>query len=469
MGFFLPGVPREMKTLFGELVLPELEGFVRESIHQVRLRTFGMTESGVNDRLAGIEAAHGVTLAYRAHFPEIEVKVLARAEAADHAASKARAAADEVISRLGPDVVYGEGDVGFAEMLGRLLVERKLTLAVAESCTGGTVARLLTERAGSSDFFLGGAVTYANSAKQEISGRTTGHVGSVRRGERRGLPCHGRGGPRALRFEHRARHHRHRRARRRHAGQTRGHGALRGRDGGRHQRSANGLSGLADPGAGHRRVRRAGAGAQGRAARTRGGMSESSPSGSLRAFFALPVRDADKAPILDAQRRLRRALETSRLEPRFIVAEQLHITLKFLGQVSPERVPALAAIGARRAAEHAPFTPSLSHVTAFGSPRRARVIVVGFDEPDASLEKLAADIESDVEPLGIPRETRPFVPHVSLARLKRPGDASAALESAKLAPSPAHFDELRLYRSELTPAGGVYSVLGSWPLSGSPT
>jgi len=165
--FFMPGVPREMKTMFGELVTPALAPFVREGMHQVRMKTFGMTESGVNDKLAGVEAEHGVTLAYRAHFPEIEVKVLARGADAE---TRARAAADAVVARLGPDVVYGEGDVTFAEQLGKLLVERKLTLSVAESCTGGTVGRLLTERSGSSDFFVGGVISYANSAKEALLG-----------------------------------------------------------------------------------------------------------------------------------------------------------------------------------------------------------------------------------------------------------------------------------------------------------
>lgn len=168
--FFMPGVPREMKTMFAELVAPALGPFLRGAMHQVRLKTFGMTESGVNDRLAGIEQEHGVTLAYRAHFPEIEVKVLARAEVLDAARARARAAADAVIARLGPDVVYGEGDVTFAEELGKLLVSKKLTLAVAESCTGGTVGRLLTERSGASEFFVGGVISYANSAKQSLLG-----------------------------------------------------------------------------------------------------------------------------------------------------------------------------------------------------------------------------------------------------------------------------------------------------------
>lgn len=165
--FFMPGVPREMKSMFGEQVAPALEPFVKGQMFQVRLKTFGMTESAVNDRLAGIEAEHAVTLAYRAHFPEIEVKVLARGS---DCPARARAAANAVIARLGLDVVYGEGDVTFAQQLGKLLVERKLTLGVAESCTGGTVGRLLTERGGASDFFVGGVICYANRVKEGLLG-----------------------------------------------------------------------------------------------------------------------------------------------------------------------------------------------------------------------------------------------------------------------------------------------------------
>jgi competence/damage-inducible protein CinA-like protein len=170
LGFFMPGVPREMKTMFGELVAPTLGPFVRDAIHQVRLKTFGMTESAVNDKLAGVETAHQVVLGYRAHFPEIEVKILARAAEAAEASARARRAADDVAGRLGPDVVYAEGDVTFAQALGQLLVERKQTITVAESCTGGNVSRLLTERSGSSDYFVGGAVTYSNRAKERILG-----------------------------------------------------------------------------------------------------------------------------------------------------------------------------------------------------------------------------------------------------------------------------------------------------------
>src|SRR5439155_1560267 len=79
-GFFMPGVPGEMKPMFTAHVAPELATGLQGGSHQVRLRTFGLPESQVNDRLSGIEVEYGVTIGYRAHFPEIEVKVLARAE-----------------------------------------------------------------------------------------------------------------------------------------------------------------------------------------------------------------------------------------------------------------------------------------------------------------------------------------------------------------------------------------------------
>lgn len=167
--FFLPGVPGEMKPMFSAFVAPEVRSSATEGICQVRLKTFGLPESTVNDRLAGVEAAHRVTIGYRAHFPEIEVKVLARRDTAAVAEADARRAAEEVRARLA-EFVYAEGDVTFGEAVCELLRSRSLTLGTAESCTGGLVAELLTERAGASDVFRGAVVAYANSVKENVLG-----------------------------------------------------------------------------------------------------------------------------------------------------------------------------------------------------------------------------------------------------------------------------------------------------------
>jgi nicotinamide-nucleotide amidase len=170
LAFFLPGVPREMKGLFEEYVAPEAKALVSEHVHQILLRTFGMSESAINDRLTGIAEEHGVTVGYRAHFPEIEVKLLARASESSAAGERARAAADAVRTRLGEDIVYGEGLRALPDVVGALLVERQLKLGLAESCTGGLTSTWLTDQGGSSAYFEGGAVVYSNALKQALLG-----------------------------------------------------------------------------------------------------------------------------------------------------------------------------------------------------------------------------------------------------------------------------------------------------------
>lgn len=168
--YFMPGVPTEMNKMFEEQVVPRIRDLAPNDSHQIRYRTFGLPESVVGEKLRGVEEAFaGVTIGYRAHFPEIEVKVLARA--ADKAAAQAlcERAATEVRARLG-DVVYGDGEDTFAGVVGRALRTRGKTLAIAESCTGGLVGALVTKEPGASDFLLLDAVTYANSAKQRVLG-----------------------------------------------------------------------------------------------------------------------------------------------------------------------------------------------------------------------------------------------------------------------------------------------------------
>ena len=170
LAYFMPGVPFEMKAMFEAHVTPAITPLVRERHFQVLLRTFGLPESAVNDRLAGIEAEFGVLIGYRATTPEIEVKVLARAPDVENAQHRAERAAAVVRARLGDEVVFGEGKARFPEAVCQLLEAKGLTLGLAESCTGGLVAQLVTTHAGASVVFRGSAVTYANEAKIALLG-----------------------------------------------------------------------------------------------------------------------------------------------------------------------------------------------------------------------------------------------------------------------------------------------------------
>jgi nicotinamide-nucleotide amidase len=168
--YFLPGVPREMKRMFEEQVAPRVRGIAPNNLFQSHLRTFGLPESAVGERLAGVEASFpGATIGYRAHFPEIEVKVLARAVSQAAARDVCERATAEVRSRLGT-YVFGDAEDTFAGVIGRALRARGWTLAIAESCTGGLVGHMITREPGASDYLLLDAVTYANSAKSRVLG-----------------------------------------------------------------------------------------------------------------------------------------------------------------------------------------------------------------------------------------------------------------------------------------------------------
>ena len=159
-----------MKRMFEEQVVPRIRALAPNTHCQSRLRSFGLPESIVGERLAGIEGTfEGTTIGYRAHFPEIEVKVLARASSHDLARDICDKATSEVRARLN-GFIYGESADSFAGVVGRALRARGWTLAIAESCTGGLVGHMVTREPGASDFLLLDAVTYSNSAKSRVLG-----------------------------------------------------------------------------------------------------------------------------------------------------------------------------------------------------------------------------------------------------------------------------------------------------------
>lgn len=169
--FFMPGVPREMKRMFAEQVVPRVEKLRAEpSVFEVRVyRSFGLTESAADQILQGLEEQNpGVKLGFRAHFPEIQIKLTVKGP--DVAAARARldAAAEEVMRRVGTYVFSDNAPM--EAVVGEALTREKATLATAESCTGGLVAQMITAVPGSSAYFDRGFVTYSNEAKHDLLG-----------------------------------------------------------------------------------------------------------------------------------------------------------------------------------------------------------------------------------------------------------------------------------------------------------
>ncbi len=165
--FFLPGVPRELRPMVEDYVIPELEkrsGGRRKYVTRL-VRTYGLRESEIAQRLSGLERK-GVRLGYRAHFPEVHLRVSAEGRTVEEAQALAEGFIGEITSRLGRAVFSTTGEE-LEEVVGKLLLERGMTLALAESCTGGLVAHRITNVPGSSNYFERGVVSYSNEAKIE--------------------------------------------------------------------------------------------------------------------------------------------------------------------------------------------------------------------------------------------------------------------------------------------------------------
>jgi nicotinamide-nucleotide amidase len=166
--YFMPGVPVEMERIFDECVVRRIVAMAAPRSYQIVLRTYGLGESAVGEKLAGLEATlPGLTLGYRVRSPEVDVKVLARADDFGTARALAERAATDARTRLG-DAVFGSDDEQYAAAVGRSLRSRGYSLAVAESCTGGLVGAMLTAVPGSSDYLLLDAVVYANAMKERV-------------------------------------------------------------------------------------------------------------------------------------------------------------------------------------------------------------------------------------------------------------------------------------------------------------
>jgi nicotinamide-nucleotide amidase len=171
--YFLPGVPYEMKRMLAEQVLPRIQalrGDKGQFYLSRTMTTFGLPESQVGDAVAAVEDHFpSLTLGLRAKFPIIQVKLYGSGR--DHGAVEAQLAqgVDWVAGQLGRYLVSREGE-SLEAVVGQLLRQGQATIAVAESCTGGLLAHRLTNVAGSSDYFLLSAVTYANRTKEVVLG-----------------------------------------------------------------------------------------------------------------------------------------------------------------------------------------------------------------------------------------------------------------------------------------------------------
>lgn len=164
----MPGVPREMKAMWEEEVRPRLLARQNSTLHSLTLRVLG-GESDIEYRVRALLKNENPTAAIYCKTGECEIRITARAATDAEGQEKCRAYAKKFYNILG-DAVYDEDVAGLEETVVRTLKEKGLTIAAAESCTGGLIAQRLTAVPGSSEVFGYGFVTYWAEAKTRLVG-----------------------------------------------------------------------------------------------------------------------------------------------------------------------------------------------------------------------------------------------------------------------------------------------------------
>lgn len=173
--YFLPGVPKEMKQLFEDYVLPQIlsEQSATRFFMSRLYKCFGIAESDIDHRFKDLYQDRlmidGVRVGFRAHFPETFIKLSAWGDDPELLGQVITQTENKVKQRIG-EFIYGGSDDSLEAVVGRLLQEKKRTVALAESCTGGMIANRITNIPGASLYFKNGVVSYSNEAKIAVLG-----------------------------------------------------------------------------------------------------------------------------------------------------------------------------------------------------------------------------------------------------------------------------------------------------------
>ena len=170
--YFLPGVPDQMRYLMDKFVLPELLA-AYETLPVLRhkvLKFYGLSEDSISEILKELpKTIENIILGFYPNFPENHVTVSLRGRDESTVMDAINRTVMEIRALVGPFLFAAE-DQNMEKVVGTLLQERGMTIALAESCTGGLIGNLLTDVAGSSHYFQGGLVTYSNQSKIDLLG-----------------------------------------------------------------------------------------------------------------------------------------------------------------------------------------------------------------------------------------------------------------------------------------------------------
>ncbi len=168
----MPGVPHEMKRMMEKHIIPRLsETFATEVVYHRLIKTIGIGESWLSEKISNWAHAlpDHIKLAYLPSLGQVKLRLTATGEDRELLAGEVDRQTEKLMEYAGK-YIYGFDQDEIESVLGRILTSRQLTLAVAESCTGGNVGRTITQVPGSSAYFTGGVIAYANEVKEQVLG-----------------------------------------------------------------------------------------------------------------------------------------------------------------------------------------------------------------------------------------------------------------------------------------------------------
>lgn len=186
----------------------------------------------------------------------------------------------------------------------------------------------------------------------------------------------------------------------------------------------------------------------------------------IRTFLAFDLPEEAIASLREAQR----CLVAQGIRISWVKPEHIHLTVKFLGEISPEAVGRVCRAAAATAEKSLPMELAVKGLGVFPDARRPRVVWAGLSGATQSLIDFQAHLEENLATVGFAKEPRPFKAHLTLGRVKKAipsGKLVPALNACSVFPSRRiSAGRLILFRSDLKPEGAVYTVLQEFPLSG---
>src|SRR4029450_5579517 len=161
---WLSGVPQEMTAMLNDTVIPWIvqQRADAEQIPACTFKIYGLTESKLDDLMKPVKLGSDARLSFRAHYPDLSLRLMVKG--GKESTQTLTRLKEQIRGALG-SFIYFEGDATLEEVVGQLLLAKRQTLALAESCTGGYISHRITRVAGSSAYYHGGLVTYSNDAK----------------------------------------------------------------------------------------------------------------------------------------------------------------------------------------------------------------------------------------------------------------------------------------------------------------